>query len=195
MGLAVVRRMAIVVAPRIAQDRSALVRVGDQRLGACTIPGPGMAQMPPAQTRMEFCQEVSAQQFVDDYLRRMLVRDLGLSDPRVVGPFDRPDQAQRSQERVLNGLPVRYLTAELHFAANRAGTPVAGSVLGTVTLLYAPQGQNFQVGTQSFGLTVFAGPPQSFDMLARLTGAIGVDCAAADRSGSVRRRCCGGRSR
>ena len=153
-------------------DGGSLIRFGDQRLDSCTVPGPGMAGLPPAQGTMQYCQPQSAAQFVVDYLQRALVQDLRITNVRLAGPFERTDLAQRAQANTLPGLRVGYSVAELHFGGQRNGAPVAGSVLATVTLFYASPGQNFIAATQSYKLTGFVGPAGQFESLARLTGAV-----------------------
>jgi hypothetical protein len=153
-------------------DGNSVIRIGDQRLDPCTIPGPGMASLPQVKTAIKYCQAQSGGQFAGDYVRRALAQDLGITNLRLAGPFERTDLEQRAQANTMQGLRVNYSTAEVHFSGQRNGVPMAGTLLATVTLMYATPGQNFQVGTQTYKLTGFAAPAAQYDMMAKLTGVV-----------------------
>jgi uncharacterized cupin superfamily protein len=152
-------------------DNTALIRLGDQRLGQCTVPGPGAATMP-STGGLNYCAQQSGQQLGASYLRT-LAQDLGLRDGQVISNTNRPDLAQRAQAVPASfGLRVNCSVAEFRFRATRNGVPVEGALFAQTTLFYAVQGQNFILGTQSFDISGFLGPANQMPMLARLTGAI-----------------------
>jgi len=152
-------------------DNAALIRLGDQRLGQCTVPGPGAATMP-STGGLNYCAQQSGQQLGASYLRT-LAQDLGLRDGQVISNTNRPDLAQRAQAVPASfGLRVSCSAAEFRFRATRNGVPVEGVLFAQTTLFYAAQGQNFILGTQSLDISGFLGPASQMPMLARLTGAI-----------------------
>lgn len=150
-----------------------VIRIGDQNYGQCTVPGPGMASMPPANGTMQFCAYQSGAQYGDMYVRRNLAREWGLSSVEILSATDRPDLAQRADAVPASmGLSVRSSVAEIRIRARRNGAPVAGAVLARTTFFRSTPGQNFLLGTLSFDSQSFLGNPERFTMLARLTGAV-----------------------
>jgi hypothetical protein len=155
----------------LSPDGGSVIRIGDQRLAQCTVPGPGAASMP-STGGLNYCQMQSAGQFGNSYLR-MMAQDFGWRDGRVTGVQERPDLAQRAQAVPASfGLRTGVSVAEIRFQASWNGNPVTGALLATTTMFYAVQGQNFILGTQSFEVVGYAGPAAQAGMLARLTGAI-----------------------
>ena len=155
----------------MSPDGGSVIRIGDQRLSQCTVPGPGAASTP-STGGLNYCQMQSAGQFGSAYLR-MMAQDFGWRNGQVTGVQDRPDLAQRAQALPASfGLRTAVSMAEIRFQANWNGNPVAGALLATTTMFYSVQGQNFILGTQSFEVAGFAGPASQLGMLARLTGAI-----------------------
>jgi hypothetical protein len=151
-------------------DGVAGVRIGDSRVGQCTVPGPGMNNMPPAQGTMQFCPASTAEQVGTLYLRGLLARDLGLSAIQI-DAVPRADLARRAEAVPASfGLRVHCTVEELRFRATRGGSPVSGAVVVGTTLFDAVQGQNYLVGTLSSTIQSFWGPPERFATLARLTG-------------------------
>jgi hypothetical protein len=154
----------------LSPDGVAGVRIGDPRLADCTVPGPGMRGMPPAQGTMRFCQAREARDVGASYVRGMLAHDLELSDIDV-SATDRADLARRAEAIPASfGLRVLCSVAELRFRALRRGSPVTGAVVVKTTLFSAAQGQNFIAGTLSSNVNAFWGPAERFAALARLTG-------------------------
>jgi hypothetical protein len=153
-------------------DGAAQIRVGDQRLRECQVPGPGMASVSGGQMPQGFCGDQSGPQLGQFYVTQWLAREVGLSGLRVTSVTDRPDLAQRAQASILPGLRVRYSIGEVRFQGTRNGAPAQGAVLAQTILAFAAPGQNFLTGTLAFQVQGFVGPPQQFDMLARLTGAM-----------------------
>ena len=155
----------------ISADGGSVIRIGDQRLNQCTVPGPGAASMP-SSGGLSYCAGQSGAQLGAVYLR-MLAQDLNMRDARIVSNTDRPDLAQRAQALPASfGLRVGCSVAEIRFRALRNGAAVEGAIYAQTTLFYAVQGQNFIVGMQSFQVSGFVGPAERAGMLARLTGAI-----------------------
>ncbi len=155
----------------MSPDGGSVIRIGDQRLAQCTVPGPGAASMP-STGGLNYCQMQSAGQFGSTYLG-MMARDFGWRNGKVTSVQDRPDLAQRAQALPASfGLRTAVSVAEIQFQASWNGNPVAGALLATTTMFYAAQGQNFILGTQSFEVAGYAGPASQSGMLARLTGAI-----------------------
>lgn len=153
-------------------DGASVIRIGDQRLKQCTVPGPGAASMP-STGGLNYCQMQAAGQFGAGYLRT-LARDLGLRDGQILSSTDRPDLAEQAQALPASfGLRMRISIAEIRFrAASRNGTPLEGGFLAQSSMFYAVQGQNFILGTQSFDINGYVGPSAQAGVLARLTGAI-----------------------
>jgi hypothetical protein len=148
------------------------VRIGDSRVGQCTVPGQGMSNMPPAQGTMQFCPASTAEQVGTLYLRGLLARDLGLIGVQI-DATPRDDLARRAEAIPASlGLRVHCSVEELRFRALRRGSPVSGAVVVKTTLFDAVQGQNFIVGTLSSDIQSFWGPPDRFGTLARLSGAM-----------------------
>ena len=157
----------------MSPDGASVVRQGDTRVRSCTVPGPGAASMPNGGRFEGFCALQSGSQFASGYLQ-MLARDLGIAlRPNGVQMVDRPDLAQQADEMPRSmGLGVQSSAVEVRFSGTRNGAPVAGALMARTTLFRSVQGQNFLLGTQTFGVRGFAGPPEQFGMLARLTGAM-----------------------
>ncbi|HWT06003.1 MAG TPA: hypothetical protein VN224_09630, partial [Xanthomonadales bacterium] len=156
----------------LSPDGVSGVRIGDSRVGQCTVPGPGMNNMPPAQGTMQFCPASTAGQVGTLYLRGLLARDLGLSAIRI-DAVPRADLARRAEAIPASfGLRVHCTVEELRFRASRRGSPVGGAVVVGTTLFDAVRGQNYLVGTLSSTIQSFWGPPERFGTLARLTGAM-----------------------
>src|SRR4030088_1096930 len=123
------------------------VRIGDPRVGQCTVAGPGMNNMPPAQGTMQFCPASTAEQVGTLYLRGLLARDLGLSAIQI-DATPRNDLARRAAAIPASfGLRVHCTVEELRFRASRGGSPVSGAVVVGTTLFDAVQGQSFILGT------------------------------------------------
>lgn len=156
-----------------ASSDGAVVRLGDQRFGSCQVPGPGAASMPNGGQWQGWCGLQSGQQFAGTYLQ-LLARDLGVSiQSNQVRMIPRQDLAQQMDSLPRSmGLSVQTSAVEVRFSGTRNGAPVAGALLASVRLDHAVQGQNFLLGTQTFGVTGFLGRPEQFGMLARLTGAM-----------------------
>ena len=156
----------------LSPDGVSGVRIGDSRVGQCTVPGPGMNNMPPAQGTMQFCPASTAEQVGTLYLRGLLARDLGLSAIQI-DATPRNDLARRAEAIPASfGLRVHCTVEELRFRASRGVSPVSGAVVVGTTLFDAVQGQNYLVGTLSSTIQTFWGPPERFATLARLTGAM-----------------------
>ncbi len=156
----------------LSPDGVSGVRIGDSRVGQCTVPGPGMNNMPPAQGTMQFCPATTAEQVGALYLRGLLARDLGLSSIQI-DAVPRADLARRAEAIPASfGLRVHCTVEELRFRASRGGSQVSGAVVVGTTLFDAVQGQNYIVGTLSSTIQSFWGPPERFGTLARLTGAM-----------------------
>ena len=154
----------------LSPDGVSGVRLGDSRVGQCTVPGQGMNGMPPARGTMQFCPASTAEQVGALYLRGLLARDLGLSAIQVTAT-SRDDLARRAETIPASfGLRVHCSVEELRFRALRHGSPVSGAVVVKTTLFGAVQGQNFIVGTLSSDIQTFWGPAERFGSLARLTG-------------------------
>ena len=154
----------------LSPDGFSGVRIGDSRVGQCTVPGPGMNNMPPAQGTMQFCPASTAEQVGTLYLRGLLARDLGLSAIQI-DATPRNDLARRAEAIPASfGLRVHCSVEELRFRASRRGSPVSGAVVVKTTLFDAVQGQNFIAGTLSSDIQSFWGPAERFASLARLTG-------------------------
>jgi hypothetical protein len=156
----------------LSSDGISGVRLGDSRVGQCTVPGPGMNGLPPAQGTMQFCPASDAEHVASLYLRQVLARDLGLSGIQVV-PTKRDDLARRAEAIPASfGLRVACSVEELRFRASQRGVPISGAVVVKTTLFHAVQGQSFIVGTLSSDVQSFWGAPERFGTLARLTGAM-----------------------
>ncbi|MDQ6924911.1 MAG: hypothetical protein M3154_01570 [Candidatus Eremiobacteraeota bacterium] len=156
----------------LSPDGLSGVRIGDSRVGQCTVPGPGMNNMPPAQGSMQFCPASTAEQVGTLYLRGFLARDLGLSAVQI-DAVPRADLARRAEAIPASfGLRVHCTVEELRFRASRGGSPVSGAVVVGTTLFDAVQGQNYIIGTLSATIQSFWGPSERFGTLARLTGAM-----------------------
>ena len=157
----------------MSPDGASVVRLGDTRVRTCTVPGPGAASMPNGGRWEGFCAMQSGAQFGMSYLQ-MLARDLGIAlQPNDVQMADRPDIAQQADEIPRSmGLGVQSSVSEVRFRGTRNGVPVAGALMARTTLFRSTQGQNFLIGTQTFAIRGFAGPPGQLGMLARLTGAM-----------------------
>jgi|GEM_PF-6712980 len=154
----------------LSPDGVSGVRLGDSRVGQCTVPGPGMNGMPPARGTMQFCPASTAEQVGTLYLRGLLARDLGLSAIQIAAS-PRDDLARRAEAIPASfGLRVHCSVEELRFRASRRGSPVSGAVVVKTTLFDAVQGQNFIAGTLSSDIQSFWGPAERFGTLARLTG-------------------------
>ncbi len=150
-----------------------VIRIGDANFGQCTVPGPGMASMPPAQTSVQFCSYLTGAQFGDGYVKRSLAREWGLSGVEIVSVTDRPDLARQAEALPASmGLSVRASIAEIKIRGSRNGAPVAGAVMARTTMFRAAQGQNFLLGMLSLEVQAFLGSPERFNMLAKLTGAV-----------------------
>lgn len=145
----------------------AVVWIGDGRVADCMVPGPGAAGM----TQPGMCGLQSGAQFGSGYLQ-MMSRDLGLALTRDgVQVIQRPDIAQQADELPRSmGLRVQSSAVEIRFRGTRQGAPVAGALMARATLFHSVQGQNFLLGTQTFYVSGFAGRPEQFGTLSRLTG-------------------------
>ncbi len=103
----------------LSPDGVSGVRLGDSRLGQCTVPGPGMNGLPPAQGTMQFCPASTAEQVAALYLRDVLARDLGLSGMQLAATR-RDDLARRAEAIPASfGLRVQCSVEELRFRASR----------------------------------------------------------------------------
>ncbi len=153
-------------------DGAAVIRVGDNRIGSCTVPGPNSMAAPGT---YGMCAMQSSRQFGSGYLQQMLARDLGITiAANSVQWIDRPDVAQQADELPRSmGLQAQSSASEFRFTGTRGSAPVAGALLATTKMFYgAAAGRQFILGTLSFGISGFVGPPDQFGMLGRLTGVI-----------------------
>ncbi len=153
-------------------DGSAVIRIGDQRVSDCLVPGPNSMAGPGTQG---YCQMQSSANFGSAYIGQLLARDLGLAIPQNgLQIAERPDIAAQAEESPRSmGIALRVSASELRFQGMQNGSPVTGSFLAITTFYPAANGQNFVAGTMSFGIRGFVGRPEQFGVLARLTGAVG----------------------
>ena len=157
----------------LSPDGASTIRLGDARLPQCTVPGPGMASMPQAQSSMVLCPYQTGRQAGEAYLHRTLVREWGLDQLKIVSIQDRPDlNADADRGPAQFGLRVRNAFAQIQFQATRRGQPIQGVLLANTQMMASAQGQNFIVGQYDTGVQVFAGPPAANSQLAAIAGQV-----------------------
>lgn len=151
-------------------EGQALLRIGDPRLPACTIPGQGMASMG-SSGGMTLCPYQTGRQAGEAYLQRTLAREWGVEGLQIVSSRDRMDLSQAADRGPAQfGLNVRNAFAEIRFRGTRRGAPVEGWMLANTQMMASVSGQNFMLGTYSTDFGAFVGPPARMAELAAITG-------------------------
>jgi hypothetical protein len=151
-------------------DGQAMLRFGDPRLPACTVPGPGAYSMPSA-GGLNYCPYQTGSQAGAAYLSRTLAREWGVEGLVITNNSPRQDlSAAADRGPAQFGLNVRNSFAEIHFRGTRRGSPVEGLLLANTPMMGAAAGQNFIVGAYTTEFAALMGPPARVAELTAIAG-------------------------